>query len=209
MRKSTPPRLPWKGARCSLTGRRGAGGFTLVEILIVVAIIAVLASIAVPRYEAAVNTAKVIRTVCDLKTLSRAVEMYMLTNGKYPDSLADVGYGERTDPWGHKYQYVNIQSKILAGDPRWDANGNWVGSGGGGALPGIPPDEMVLTESALEAAAEKPIRKNGALFPLNSDFDLYSLGLDGLTCPKITAPSSLDDVIRANNGRFFGLAARY
>ena len=113
MRKSAPPRLLRGGAGPSLFQGTGTPGFTLVEILIVVAIIAVLASIAVPRYEAAVNNAKVIRTVCDLKTLSRAIEMYMLTNGRYPDSLAEVGYGERTDPWGHKYQYVNIQSKIL------------------------------------------------------------------------------------------------
>ncbi len=209
MRKPTPPRFPAEGT--ALFRRMGYAprGFTLVELLIVVAIIAVLASIAVPRYEAAVNNAKVIRAVCDLKTISQAIEMYMLTNGKYPDSLADVGYGERTDPWGHKYQYVNIDSKIRSGDPRWGPDGKWKGSGGGPSLPGIPPDEAVLTEVALEAVSEKPIRKNGALFPLNSDFDLYSLGLDGLTSPKITAPPSLDDVIRANNGRFFGLANKY
>ena len=49
-------------------------------------------------------------------------------------------------------------------------------------------------------------RKDHKLNPLNSDYDLYSLGKDGQTKPQITQKESLDDVIRANDGRFIGLA---
>ena len=49
-------------------------------------------------------------------------------------------------------------------------------------------------------------RKDGRLNPINSDFDLYSLGADGRTATPLTAPMSHDDVIRARDGAFLGLA---
>ena len=52
-------------------------------------------------------------------------------------------------------------------------------------------------------------RKDHFLVPLNSDFDLYSVGKDGASSPPLTAKASADDIIRANNGGFIGLAERY
>jgi general secretion pathway protein G len=49
-------------------------------------------------------------------------------------------------------------------------------------------------------------RKDGRLNPINSDFDLYSLGEDRRTSTPLTAPMSKDDVIRARDGAFLGLA---
>jgi general secretion pathway protein G len=45
--------------------------------------------------------------------------------------------------------------------------------------------------------------------PINSDFDLYSLGKDGKSAGPLTALASRDDVILANDGRFVGLASDY
>jgi general secretion pathway protein G len=45
--------------------------------------------------------------------------------------------------------------------------------------------------------------------PLNTDFDLYSMGKDGDTQPALTAKPSHDDIVRANNGAFVGLASDY
>ena len=53
------------------------------------------------------------------------------------------------------------------------------------------------------------VRKDKNLVPLNSDYDLYSLGRDGVSAPPITAKQSHDDIIRANNGGFVGLASNY
>jgi len=53
------------------------------------------------------------------------------------------------------------------------------------------------------------VRKDRKLVPINSDYDLYSVGKDGLSKPPLTAKDSLDDVIRASNGAFIGLAADY
>jgi general secretion pathway protein G len=58
-------------------------------------------------------------------------------------------------------------------------------------------------------ASKSKIRKDQFLIPLNSDYDLFSRGKDGLSKPAITDPVSLDDVIRGNDGAFLGLAAKY
>ena len=52
-------------------------------------------------------------------------------------------------------------------------------------------------------------RKDQFLVPLNTDYDLYSRGKNGLSQPKISDKVSLDDVVRANDGAFLGLAAKY
>jgi general secretion pathway protein G len=52
-------------------------------------------------------------------------------------------------------------------------------------------------------------RKDRFLVPLNSTFDLYSMGKDGESQPPVSARVSHDDIIRANDGGFVGLAARF
>ena len=53
------------------------------------------------------------------------------------------------------------------------------------------------------------VRKDHNLVPINSDFDLYSMGKDGRSVSPLTAKHSRDDIIRANNGEFVGLAEDY
>ena len=53
------------------------------------------------------------------------------------------------------------------------------------------------------------MRKDQALVPINSDYDLYSKGPDGASQGPLTAMASRDDIVRANNGSFVGIAADY
>lgn len=53
------------------------------------------------------------------------------------------------------------------------------------------------------------LRKDRFLVPLNSDYDLYSKGKDGKSRPPLTARDSWDDIIRANDGGYVGLASDY
>jgi general secretion pathway protein G len=53
------------------------------------------------------------------------------------------------------------------------------------------------------------MRKDRFLVPLNSDYDLYSMGMDGRSVPPLTAAQSRDDIIRANDGAFIGLASDF
>jgi general secretion pathway protein G len=59
------------------------------------------------------------------------------------------------------------------------------------------------------AAVAGKVRKDKNLVPINSDYDLYSPGLDGNSQPPLTAPPSKDDVVRAGDGGFVGLADQY
>jgi general secretion pathway protein G len=52
-------------------------------------------------------------------------------------------------------------------------------------------------------------RKDRSLVPINSEFDLYSVGPDGRTRPPLTVPVSHDDVVRARDGGFIGKAADF
>lgn len=53
------------------------------------------------------------------------------------------------------------------------------------------------------------LRKDGRLNPLNTDFDLYSVGKDGQSALPLSAAHSRDDIVRANNGAFIGLGEDY
>jgi general secretion pathway protein G len=52
-------------------------------------------------------------------------------------------------------------------------------------------------------------RKDRFLVPLNSDYDLYSDGQDGASVSPLTAKPSQDDIIRAGNGSYVGLASNF
>ena len=52
-------------------------------------------------------------------------------------------------------------------------------------------------------------RKDKNLVPINSDYDLYSMGPDGQSVSPLTANPSRDDIVRGRNGQFFGLATDY
>ncbi|MEK6663607.1 MAG: prepilin-type N-terminal cleavage/methylation domain-containing protein [Pseudomonadota bacterium] len=78
-------------SRHQLSGiRRQGEGFTLVELLVVLAIIALLVSIAAPRYFNSVEKSKEVVLKQDLSTMRDALDKYYGDTGKYPDSLDDL-----------------------------------------------------------------------------------------------------------------------
>jgi general secretion pathway protein G len=115
MRREFPPRpLP--------------GGFTLIEIMVVVVILGVLAALIVPKVMSRPDEARVVAAKQDIATLSQALKLYRLDNKVYPtaeqglsalagkpvlppvpDGWKAGGYVERlpADPWGRPYQYLN------------------------------------------------------------------------------------------------------
>ena len=61
----------------------------------------------------------------------------------------------------------------------------------------------------IEANGKGGARKDHALNPLNTDYDMYSVGPDGVSKAQITQTDSLDDVIRASNGGYVGIASGF
>jgi general secretion pathway protein G len=70
-------------------------------------------------------------------------------------------------------------------------------------------DYQFLNFSSPAPGVNGKIRKDHNLHPLNSEFDLYSLGKDGQSRAPLTSSDSRDDVIWARDGAFVGLAEDY
>ena len=108
--------------------RMRRSGFTLIEIMVVVVILAILAALIVPKVMSRPDEARVIAAQQDVAAILQALKLYRLDNLRYPTTeqglaalvarptLAPVppnwkagGYLERLpkDPWGNAYQYLN------------------------------------------------------------------------------------------------------
>ncbi len=74
----------------------------------------------------------------------------------------------------------------------------------------VPLDPWGNTYRYLNIGSGKgSFRKDGNLNPLNTDFDLYSMGEDEDSKGPLSAKASRDDIMRANNGVFIGLGEDY
>ena len=109
------------------------------------------------------------RAMGDIHAIGNDIEVYYFMNSQCPNSLAEVGYGDRLDPWGSPYQYLNFQ----------------------------------------DAKGKGQMRKDRFLVPINSFFDLYSMGKDRASVPPLTAKSSQDDIIWARDGGYVGPASEF
>jgi len=137
-------------------------GFTLVELLITMAIVGTLAAIAVPKWTGYVDQQNNNRAIIDINNIESQIERYRAVSGSVPATLAQANIVPPTDPWGNAYIYGNPPT-------RWDKHNK----------------------------------------PLNKDYDLLSMGKDGLTALQLWQTKAFDDIIRCNNGAYIGLASQY
>ena len=97
--------------------RHGTAGFTLVELMVVVAIIAILATVVGVYVLGAMDEGDQAKAKAEIRTLMTAVEMYRMQFKSYPDSLDALinnPKGRRfldstripNDPWGNPYIYT-------------------------------------------------------------------------------------------------------
>ena len=94
--------------------RRGEDGFSLVELMVVIVIIGLLATIVIINVMPAADRAAVTKARADIATLEQGVDMYRLDHLRYPttqeglQALVAGNYIRRLpeDPWGHPYQYA-------------------------------------------------------------------------------------------------------
>jgi prepilin-type N-terminal cleavage/methylation domain-containing protein len=82
--------------------------FTLIELLIVVAIIAILAAIAVPNFLEAQVRSKISRVKSDLRTLATAIESYMIDN----NNVIGSNDAKIPDPYGFEAAYSRLTTPV-------------------------------------------------------------------------------------------------
>jgi general secretion pathway protein G len=93
---------------------------------------------------------------------------------------------------------------------RWSASGSATTTSCRRPSPGSDPWGRPYQYLNI-ALAPNPgvLRKDKNLVPINTDYDLYSLGRDGDSVPPLNAAKSRDDIVRANNGAFIGKGEDY
>jgi general secretion pathway protein G len=79
----------------------------------------------------------------------------------------------------------------------------------GGPIPRDPWGNPYQYLNYANVKGKGPLRKDRFLVPLNTNYDLYSMGPDGQSQPPLTAKVSKDDIVRANDGGFVGVASDY
>lgn len=146
-------------------------GFSLIELMIVVAIVGIIATIAIPSYREYVERTEDELAIANITVLSGKIDAYRVVHNQLPPSLNTLSVpGDMlTDPWGSPYQFLNLSTPGSTGFAR----------------------------------------KNRNLVPINTDYDLYSMGRDGRSVSPLTATDSRDDIVRANNGAFIGKVEDY
>ena len=146
--------------------KRWLGGFTLIELMVVMAIVGILSGIGIPAYRSYIEKAKITKVISEIHLLEKEILAYA-ADGTLPDTLDDIGRGNLLDAWGNPYQYLNFENVQGQGQKRKDHN----------------------------------------MVPINDFFDLYSMGKDGKSSSPLTAKASHDDIIRAYDGQYVGIAS--
>jgi len=82
--------------------------FTLVELLIAVAIVGTLSAVAVPTYNNYAAEQRDSTAIADIRKIEGGIERFMMERGRPPNTLAEAGLPTLNDPWGHPYMYVRI-----------------------------------------------------------------------------------------------------
>jgi general secretion pathway protein G len=150
--------------------------FTLVEALLIVAIIGTLLALLIPSYANLLDKSRTNRSIADIVKISQKLDEFLSDHGTLPETLNELMQHTKPlpliDPWGNPYEYL-----VILGKDKSDIQGKW--------------------------------RKDRFMVPINTDYDLYSLGKDEESQAPLTAQASWDDIVRANDGAFIGIAHEY
>ena len=129
---------------------KNRGGFTLVEIMIVVAIIALLAAIAVPNFLRARKRSQATQVLEDLRLIDSAIDQYSIENNK--------GSGD-TVSWDAIKAYLKTGSKLYNADNK-DLMGNTFGAHAVDKIPNVPDATFTALSDVAPNTFWSPFKGN-------------------------------------------------
>jgi prepilin-type N-terminal cleavage/methylation domain-containing protein len=182
------------------TRERKPGAFTLIELLIVVAIIAILAAIAVPNLLEAQTRSKVSRAQSDLRTIATALEAYFTDNNRYPPSTLVPRFA-RLIPLTTPIAYMAsipldvFQGKDEAPGPPWmRRKGNY-------AYGAMPIDEESRWALASDGPDQRPNHRLIAFYPGYSEavWENPASGYDYIRYDPTNGTISIGDIWRVSD----------
>lgn len=105
----------------------GSAGFTLIEIMVVVFILGLLATLVAPKIIGRTDDARRVKAAADIRAIEQSLQLFKLDNGHYPRDLRELitpggggawnteGYLDREpiDPWGVAYVYASDGQSYL------------------------------------------------------------------------------------------------
>ena len=99
-------------------------GFGLLELMVVLVVAGLLATLAIPAYSDSVDRARTARAIGDIASIGLEIEKFRLVNDSLPPvTLAELPVAVPVDPWGRPYAYLSIAA-TGAGNGAFRKDGN-------------------------------------------------------------------------------------
>ena len=168
-----------EGGHSKVATGLGVSGYTLGEVMTTVTLVSILAAIAIPLYTNYLEKARIKRAIVEIRYFAEVIDLYEMETGTLPSTMTPAGVP------------ANVR------DPWGNPYRYWpTATKGGGSKPGgsLPPGQ---------------VRKYRQLNPINTDYDLFSMGPDGKSAPPLQGKPGQDDIIRLDNGDFVGQVLDY
>lgn len=180
---------------------RAEKAFTLVELISAFAIIAILAAMAIPTYSSYILKVKITRTIVEIRMLEKEIANY----GADLVSSADV----QGDTTPHKASKAPDPPDPSSDPTDLNLPDSLAVLGYGSLLDPWGHPYQYLKIAGGDVQGKGKLRRDRFLNPLNTDYDLYSMGPDGETKTNLNAKESRDDIVRAISGAYIGVASDF
>ena len=161
------------------------------------------------RLRAVISETPVELAITEMRFIEKEIMNYLVDNGELPEDLSAIGMDDILDPWGRPYNYLRISESDESEDDEAQGNNGNGNNNGNNNGNGNGNNNGNDNGNGNDNDDKGKPRKDHALHPINTDYDLFSVGKDGKSTAALTAKISQDDIVRANNGRFLGFVSNY
>jgi len=100
--------------------QKSTNGFTLIEVLLIVATLATLLVVALPAFNRMTERARISQASSDIAVIGSKITDHFVDYGQYPETLEELDFPKRHDPYGFPYEYL-----VIFGKKKNEIQGKW------------------------------------------------------------------------------------